>query len=43
MLYIRSEQKYALGWGPANILGREWISAFGEGPTTVTFGVARKW
>ena len=43
MLYIRSEQKYALGVGPANILGREWISAFGEGPTTVTFGVARKW
>jgi len=43
MLYIRSEQKYALGVGPANILGREWISAFGEGPTTFTFGVARKW
>jgi len=43
MLYIRSEQKYALGLGPANILGREWISAFAEGPTNVTFGVARKW
>ena len=43
MLYIRSEQKYALGWGPANLLGREWISAFGEGPTSVTLGVARKW
>jgi hypothetical protein len=43
VLYIRSEQKYALGAGPANLLGREWISAFGEGPTTVTFGVARKW
>jgi hypothetical protein len=43
LFYIRSEQKYALGWGPANILGRQWISAFGDGPTTFTFGVARKW
>jgi hypothetical protein len=42
-MYIRSEQKYALGAGPAHILERGWLSAFGEGPTTVTLGVARKW
>ena len=43
MLYVRMEQKYSLGAGPAHILERGWISAFGEGPTTATFGVARKW
>jgi hypothetical protein len=43
MLYIRSEQKYALGAGPAHILGRGWFSPFGDMPTTFTFGVARKW
>jgi len=43
ILYVRSEQKYALGSGSAHILEKGWISAFGEGPTTVTFGVARKW
>jgi len=43
MLYVRMEQKYALGAGPAHILERGWISVFGEGPSTVTFGVARKW
>ena len=43
LLYIRSEQKYALGAGPKNLLGRGWISAFGEGPTSFTLGLARKW
>jgi hypothetical protein len=43
LLYIRSEQKYALGWGPAHILERGWISIFGDIPTFITLGVARKW
>jgi len=43
ILYIRSEQKYALGIGSDHIFERGWISAFGEGPSTITFGVARKW
>jgi hypothetical protein len=43
MLYIRSEQKYVIGAGPAYILERGWISAFGDGPTSFTLGVARKW
>jgi len=43
VLFVRSEQKYALGAGPANLLGRGWISAFGEGPTSFTLGFAWKW
>jgi hypothetical protein len=43
LLYVRSEQKYALGWGPAHILEQGWISIFGDVPTIITLGVARKW
>ncbi len=43
MLYARTEQKYALGAGPAHILGRGWISLFGDVPIAVTVGLARKW
>jgi len=44
LLYVRSEVKYALGLGPANLLGRRWISVFGDGgPTVFTLGLARKW
>ena len=43
ILYVRSEQKYALGIGVDSVLGRGWMSAFGEGPTGLTLGVARKW
>ena len=43
MLYARVEQKYALGSGSAHILERGWISVLGEGPSTFTFGVGRKW
>ncbi len=43
ILYVRSEQKYALGIGVDSVLGRGWMSAFGEGPTSFTLGVARKW
>jgi hypothetical protein len=44
LLYFRSEAKYALGLGPKNLLGRDWISVIGEGgPTVFTLGIARKW
>jgi hypothetical protein len=44
LLYIRSEAKYALGLGPANLLGRDWIGTIGEGgPTIFTLGIAWKW
>jgi hypothetical protein len=44
LVYLRSEVKYALGLGPKNLLGREWISVSGEGgPTVFTLGIARKW
>ncbi len=44
MLFLRSEVKYALGLGPANLLGRRWISIFGNGgPSVYTLGLARKW
>jgi hypothetical protein len=43
IFYIRSEQKYTLGIGPDSLLGRGWLSVFGEGPTAFTLGLARKW
>ncbi|UCF98876.1 MAG: hypothetical protein JSV89_04885 [Spirochaetaceae bacterium] len=44
VLYLRSEAKYAMGLGPKNLLGREWIGLTSEGgPTIFTLGVARKW
>jgi hypothetical protein len=43
MLYLRTEQKYALGIGTDTFLERGWMSVFGEGPSTFTFGLAWKW
>ena len=44
ILYLRSEVKYALGLGPMNLLGRNWISLFGDDiPVVITLGLARKW
>lgn len=44
ILYFRYEAKYALGLGPMNLLGRSWITVFGDGgPTVFTLGLARKW
>lgn len=44
LLYLRAEAKYALGLGPMNLLGRDWISVFGDsGPSAVTLGFAWKW
>jgi hypothetical protein len=43
ILYVRSEQKYALGVGVDSVLGRGWMSVLGDVPTILTLGVARKW